>query len=326
MPYTGTNNLSQLDVTLPLDTEQVKNLPAAQREERRVLKTVLKVEHNDDGTHMAGAILTAYVKDANITTAKIADGAVTTVKMADGSVTAAKLDGSITTSTSGIADAAVTTVKLADGSVTTPKIADAQVTEAKLVQGTTLAGQILVSQSSGKYAPKTPSGAMTMSDAGIFTASSALSVAYAYLRDAEASTTPGGTFTAGSWVARSFNTEIDPANLLTLGSGINITVIAGTYLCFASAPAWKCDAHQVRLYNVTGTAELCSGSVSFSDSTTPSQTESRIVSMPFTLAADSVLQLQHQCGTTSSTSGLGHPASFSGTEEVYAQFALIKVG
>ena len=142
-----------------------------------------------DGTIIVGdladdAIETAKIKNANVTTTKLADAAVTSAKIADGTIVAADL-----------ADSAVTNAKLATG-IDATKLADGSVTNTELqyigtltsdVQAqinalsssgststiainaiNTLAdGKIYVGNASNEATEVTPSGDVTITNAGV---------------------------------------------------------------------------------------------------------------------------------------------------------------
>lgn len=131
--------------------------------------------------------------------------------------------------------------------------------------------------------------------------------------------TDGGTFTSGAWRTRNLNViRANTGGYATLASN-QITLAAGTYRCYASAPAFAVDRHQCRLYNVTNATQLVTGQSSLAYST---YLESNISVLfgRFVLAASSVIELQHRCQTTVVTQGFGIAAVF-GTE-VYSQVML----
>lgn len=132
--------LASMDATLPLSTESLNALDEVLRQTRYLLKEVLKVEHNEDGTHKG--ISAAQLGTDAVETAKIKDLAVTTAKLAALAVTAAKL-----------AVDAVETDKIKDLNVTTDKLNDLAVTEGKLAAGAVTAAKLAAnSVTSGKLA------------------------------------------------------------------------------------------------------------------------------------------------------------------------------
>lgn len=144
------------------------------------------------------------------------------------------------------------------------------------------------------------------------------SVPILHVRDEKASGTAGGGFTSGSWQTRTLNTE--KTNQITGASlsSSQITLPAGTYEIFARAPAFRCDDHKAKLYNVTDGADLVIGSNSQSGSVGAYSMTDSIVRGQFTLATAKVLELRHQCLTTRATNGWGTASTF-GVVEVFAE-------
>lgn len=141
---TTPHSLDELDEALPLASEDAEKMDDIMRQTRAILKNVMLLEHNPDGSHKSvterlspntvtgthitkhatedskRAIGTDHIKDAQVTTAKIADGAVTNVKVAAG-VDGAKLsDGTV--GTTKLVDASITTAKLGANSVDNTKL------------------------------------------------------------------------------------------------------------------------------------------------------------------------------------------------------------
>ena len=144
-----------------------------------------------------------------------------------------------------------------------------------------------------------------------------------HVQDQKASGTHGGTFTQGAWRTRDLNTEVtDTDSLASVGSN-QITLAAGTYYCEASAEAWNTGGHQVRVQDTTGAATLITGLTK--DATgTRALNQSGTVAGRFTIAVQSVLELQHYCQTTAATAGYGVAHSF--TTEIYADVRLWRIG
>lgn len=140
--------------------------------------------------------------------------------------------------------------------------------------------------------------------------------AYVLIRDEQPSGTDGGTFTAGSWQTRALNTVAAGAAGIVSLSSSQITLAAGTYRLWASAPALGVGGHQARWQNITAGATAITGTTELAGT---SQTRS-VVAGRFTITASAVFELQHACAVTHSSSGLGAAASL-GTE-VYAEVAL----
>jgi len=137
---------------------------------------------------------------------------------------------------------------------------------------------------------------------------------YVCVRDKKAQNTDGGTFTSGAWRTRDINEELaDTANICSIASN-QITLAAGTYRCLISCPALAVGRHQTRLYDITNSATLLTGSSEWSNQNYGDQTRSVLVGR-FTLASQTVLEVQHQCQSSGTSQGLGTGANF--TDEIY---------
>ena len=120
--------LSTIDPLDPTQLEDASKLGDALRQTRHILKGLLSVIMNDDGSLKEVAALGSDV----VTSAKIADLAVTAAKLADLAVTSGKL-ADLAVLTAKIAELAVTTGKIADLAVTTGKLADLGVSTGKIL-------------------------------------------------------------------------------------------------------------------------------------------------------------------------------------------------
>lgn len=145
--------------------------------------------------------------------------------------------------------------------------------------------------------------------------------AYLHYNEEQSSGTNGGTFTQDAWQTRTLNQEkSDTGGDGALASN-QITLEAGTYRCIASAPAFQCNRHQTRIQNITDTATLLLGSSESIGTTTGAITRSFVVGR-FTIAAQKIIELQHYCTSTKTTTGFGLAGGF-GTE-AYSQIELWK--
>lgn len=140
---------------------------------------------------------------------------------------------------------------------------------------------------------------------------------YIKLSDTKAQNTDGGTFTSGSWQTRTLTEETDTGSHCSVSSN-QITLDAGTYECRIVCPATFVDRHQARLYNVTGSAVILTGTCEFSGGNTAT-THSIIVGR-FTIAASKVLEVQHRCDSTQSTNGFGEASNFGSEVYTVAEF------
>jgi len=113
----------------------------------------------------------------------------------------------------------------------------------------------------------------------------------------------GGTLTASSWNTRPINTLVKNPPDISLASN-RLTLPAGDYFAIARALAYHVNDHTIRLYDVTGAAALPpvghSGRLATSE-------DSGFVEIrgEFSLTEESDIELQHNCQTTRSSSGMG---------------------
>jgi len=136
---------------------------------------------------------------------------------------------------------------------------------------------------------------------------------YAIISDEKSDNTHGGTFTSGAFRTRDLNNEIaDPDGIVSISSN-QFTLGAGSYLILASAPAFRVDGHQARLYDITGDAVVENGTVESSGSgdaiTTRSFVTARVV-----ITGNTVYEVQHRGVSTTSTFGFGPNVNFGGVE------------
>jgi hypothetical protein len=145
----------------------------------------------------------------------------------------------------------------------------------------------------------------------------------AIFSETQASGTDGGTFTSGSYVKRTLNTTV--VNNIT-GCSIAASVItlpAGSYQVFASAPAFAVNAHKTKLRNTTAGTDIVIGASAQSSSADATQSVSQLRAF-FTIAVSTNIELQHRCGTTKTTNGLGVASTFADSE-VYSQITIARV-
>lgn len=144
-----------------------------------------------------------------------------------------------------------------------------------------------------------------------------------HVREERAQGTNGGTATAGN-NTRALNTVVtDEIGITGLVSNEVRGVPAGTYRVRASAPAFKTNAHQLRLETDAGT-RLVQGTSEFSNASSSYATTRSSVEGTFTLAASDDLYLIHEVNTTQNTNGLGVPANLEPVE-VYAELILERI-
>lgn len=153
--------------------------------------------------------------------------------------------------------------------------------------------------------------------------SESFATALLHVRDEKTAGTAAGTFTSGDWRTRSLTTITNEISGATLGSN-QITLPAGTYYIDARAPGFDCGAHKARLHNTSDATSTIIGSSETSVQGNETQTWSAVRGR-FTIAAEKTFEIQHRCGTTKATAGLGNPANL-GEVEVYTDVMIWKVG
>jgi len=169
---------------------------------------------------------------------------------------------------------------------------------------------------SGQYLQTDGSGALSWQTVTIAFES------YAIIADQKPTNTDGGTFNTGSWQTRELNTELtDPDSIVSIATN-QFTLSAGSYLIKASAPAYQVGSHQIRLYNVTDTAVAIVGAHAFSSPGIDTQTRSEL-SGRITITDTKVFELQHSCGATRLTNGLGIGSNL-GAPLLYAMVEIYK--
>lgn len=138
--------------------------------------------------------------------------------------------------------------------------------------------------------------------------------AYVCVRDKKTQGTHGGTFTAGAWRTRDINDEQADAELICTIASNQITLLAGTYRCLVSAPAYDCYNHQIRVQNITDTATLLMGTSEYARSGNYVCNRS-FAAGEFTLDDTKVIEIQHQCYQTQTSNGFGNACDW--TDEIY---------
>lgn len=156
------------------------------------------------------------------------------------------------------------------------------------------------------------------------TAGSANQVATApdiILQDQKTSGTAGGTFTSGAWRQRTLNTVVRNVIAGASLASNQITLPAGTYFARWSAPAYGVVLSQSRLFNATDSTVIGYGqSMGASGASMTLLSNGEAV---FTLTSGKAIEIDHQCGTTGTTTGFGQPVSF-GNIEVYSDLMIWK--
>jgi len=191
---------------------------------------------------------------------------------------------------------------------------------------TAVPSSIQLDRANGKaYVKETGTGNTGWSKVATQSSVDAALAQYLEYRDVKAQGTAGGTFTSGAWQTRDLNTEShDPASLGSLSSN-QVTLAAGTYEFWVSAPAYTVDFHIARLYNVTDASVIAYGTTEFADAGTGMTTRS-FVTGRFTIASSKAVRVEHRCTSSRTTTGYGRAANITSVEEVYTIAVFRKTG
>ena len=142
-----------------------------------------------------------------------------------------------------------------------------------------------------------------------------------HVTDEKSSSTHGGT-SATSYTTRDLNTsvtnEISGASL----SSNQITLPSGTYYINASAPAYGCNRHRIKLRNTTDSSDTILGSSEYTE--VGSASSRSFVIGRFTIASQKVFEIQHRTEAVQSTTGLGVSADMGDTN-IYTNVQIWKV-
>lgn len=178
------------------------------------------------------------------------------------------------------------------------------------------------SASSATTSASTATTQATNAAASALAAANSADPPYVKITNSQVQNTGGGTATSGAWRTIPLNTkDIDSGSIASLGSN-QITLPAGTYRVYATAPFFEVNQAQARLFNISDTVLVFTGSSSYDDSGTGASAPS-IVCGRFTIASSKIFELQYQVVTTKNTVGLGNPCNFG--PEVYAQIEFTKI-
>lgn len=143
---------------------------------------------------------------------------------------------------------------------------------------------------------------------------------FVVLQERQVAATDAGGFTTGAQRTRALNTITATAGSPPWFVGLaasQFTLHAGTYRLHWWASAYKVDAHQTVLRNVTDASNTAVGSSELSAAADACMTKS-LGCAYFTLAADKTFELQHSCATTKATDGMGKAANL-GFTEIYSE-------
>jgi len=146
---------------------------------------------------------------------------------------------------------------------------------------------------------------------------------YIHIEDQKANNTNGGTFNAGAWRTRDLTVEVtDEGSHATLAAN-QVSLVAGTYVCRASAPAYKVGQHKIKLRNVTDGSDTLIGSSEVTVNADAVATRSMLAGM-FSITDTKAFELQHWGTVNVNNTGFGAPVN-TGVVEVYSILEFWKV-
>lgn len=194
---------------------------------------------------------------------------------------------------------------------------------------TVTAGTATVSTAGSLVLPQYDAGILyfTATGASIFydyiQTSAGASVPTATFRDEKSSGNAGGTFTAGAWRTRDLNiTQFNNITSASLASN-QITLPAGTFNVYVTAPCFDVGHQQARFYNITDSAEAVLGVSNYTRNGATATSSYGLAAGTFTITGSKVFEVQHRCDVTGTSNGFGVEVSW-GTE-VYATVTIVKV-
>lgn len=146
----------------------------------------------------------------------------------------------------------------------------------------------------------------------------------AFIKDLKPNGTVGGTCDAAKgWEQiRDLNSLSGDTSIVSLENN-QFTLVAGTYIVEANAPAYLDGSHKAILVNAATSAFVLIGSNARSHNVAGGM-EPSIIMGQITVAAPTSFIIKHRCSSTLLNTGFGLPSSF-GVEEVYSQIKITKI-
>ena len=142
--------------------------------------------------------------------------------------------------------------------------------------------------------------------------------------ESQASGTAGGATSTGSFIKRTLNTTIvNNITSCTLTSSV-VSLPAGTYLMYATAPFYQCNETKIRLQNTTAATTIALGQNVYPDGATACSVTSNVFAAT-TLSVTSNIELQYRATTARATAGLGNAVNFASVNEIYSQLVIIRI-
>ena len=131
-----------------------------------------------------------------------------------------------------------------------------------------------------------------------------------------------GDFSAGAWRQRNLNTIRVNTILASMISPPILVLPRGVYEVRGSAPAHQVNTHKLRLQSLTHGVTLLMGTSEYAYQGIPVTTRS-VLTGRIWLVEDTEMTLQHRCGTTRASDGMGRSTGWQ--TEVYAVLELVRV-
>lgn len=146
----------------------------------------------------------------------------------------------------------------------------------------------------------------------------------AFIKDLKPNGAVGGTCdaTKGWEQIRDLNSLSGDTSIVSLVNN-QFTLVAGTYIVEANAPAYLDGSHKAILVNAATSAFVLIGSNARSHNVAGGM-EPSIIMGQITVAAPTSFIIKHRCSSTLINTGFGLPSSF-GVEEVYSQIKITKI-
>jgi len=170
-------------------------------------------------------------------------------------------------------------------------------------------GYVLTQDASGNAAFEAPSG--TGYD-------------FVYFENRQTAGTNAGTYTNGAWRTVPINTEVSDAGGVASLSSNQITLAAGTYEYFISAPGCRVGAMIARLYNISDTDVVAEGTNELTGTVTGSANARSFIQGTMTTTDTKVFEIQMIATNTVANYGFGIASSL-GTNEIYATAEFRKI-
>ncbi|HEY9703577.1 MAG TPA: hypothetical protein V6C58_14105 [Allocoleopsis sp.] len=146
--------------------------------------------------------------------------------------------------------------------------------------------------------------------------------------DLKSTGTNGGTFPSNQWITRTLNT-IERSHSedtdITLSDNV-LTINQGLYLFECSSPAFRVEAHCIRLFNITDNTVQAIGSSEYSGSLANTQTRSSSLHTLLNLTSTKQYRIEHRNtnSLTAFNTGLGVASGIQ--NEIYTVCTITRIG